>query len=82
MAFFIAASNQTFQEYPKWVWNYDGSGPSVDFIEMMKYTLMDFHLNCCPPFKSVNDERTPFVEPIVPPFKAFGKVLQPLEFTW
>ncbi|KAG0185774.1 hypothetical protein DFQ28_008799 [Apophysomyces sp. BC1034] len=30
----------------------------------------------------INDERTPFVENVVPPFKAYAKVMDVLNFVW
>lgn len=83
LEFCIKSSNQDFQGFPKWLWNQETHGSSGEkFLEMMKYTLTDFHLNCLAASKAVNDERTPYIEHVVPPFKAFSKVFKILSFTW
>lgn len=46
----------------------------------MKYIFTDFHLNCMTKRNAVNDERTPFVETIVPPFNAYAKIMDALSF--
>lgn len=77
------ACNQDFDRFPRWLWNYDISKTSSDkFILMMQYALTDFHLNCLAPSKAVNDERTPYIENIIPPFKAFPKLFDIFSFTW
>ncbi|KAI9316680.1 hypothetical protein BX666DRAFT_188492 [Dichotomocladium elegans] len=80
--FCAAACNQEQAGFPKWLWNYEIESNDEKFIEMMKYTLTDFHLNCLVKTNTLNDERTPFVESVIPPLKAYAKVLDMLTFIW
>ncbi|KAI7852720.1 hypothetical protein BDC45DRAFT_176539 [Circinella umbellata] len=80
--FCTGALRQNQDGFCKWLWNQEPTSKDKKFIEMMKYILTDFHLNCITKTPSINDERTPFVENMVPPFKAFAKVLSALNFVW
>lgn len=85
MEFCIEVAKIGFDNYVEWLWGYrpeTEDEESVNFIKMIKYVLTDFHLNCMSTFKAINDERTPFVECIIPALKAFAKVLGDVEFIW
>lgn len=45
-----------------------------EYIEMMEYTLTDFHRSCKTNKIYANDNETPFVETAVPPLKALLKL--------
>ncbi|KAI9006732.1 hypothetical protein CLU79DRAFT_824347 [Phycomyces nitens] len=80
--FCLAALKQDQVGFCKWVWNHEPEVKEKEFIEMMKYILTDFHLNCKTSKGSVNDERTPFVETVVSLLKAFAKNMDTLGFVW
>ena len=80
--FCTEALRQNQDGFCKWIWNQEPLSKDTKFVDMMKYIFTDFQLNCMAKTISINDERTPFVETIVPPFKAFAKVLNALNFVW
>lgn len=73
LEFCLHAFRQPFEKFPRWLWSYEPDDKEDKFINMMKYILTDFHLNCLAPCKAINDERTPFVEHFIPAFKALPK---------
>lgn len=73
LEFCLHAFRQPFEKFPRWLWSYEPDDKKDKFINMMKYILTDFHLNCLAACKAINDERTPFVEHFIPAFKALPK---------
>ncbi|KAI9243764.1 hypothetical protein BY458DRAFT_448117, partial [Sporodiniella umbellata] len=52
-------------------------------IRLIRYILSDYHANCSKPSYVITpNERTPFVEYIVPIFKYFSATTQLLSFIW
>lgn len=86
MNFFKNAINQNIDDCPKYLWTNgyeaDMDDDEKNIIQMMRFILTDFCLNCNKPF-IYNDfnERTPFIENLIPIFKAFGS-MNNLTFAW
>lgn len=57
--------------------------PDVPFLNFVKFTMVDFLLNCMKlhPYNH-NDERSAFCEIFIPIFKAFGNLTKKLDFVW
>ncbi|KAI8070639.1 uncharacterized protein B0P05DRAFT_187040 [Gilbertella persicaria] len=60
-----------------------GTLPNHPFLNFIKFTMIDFLLNCMRTTRyNDNDERTAYCEIFIPIFKAFGNTTQKLEYTW
>lgn len=60
-----------------------GTLPNHPFLNFIKFTMIDFLLNCMRTTRyNGNDERTAYCEIFIPIFKAFGNTTQKLEYTW
>lgn len=60
-----------------------GDVPDVPFLNFVKFTMADFHLNCLKPQSyNHNDERSAYCEIFIPIFKAFGNIIKKLNYVW
>lgn len=60
-----------------------GALPNHPFLNFIKFTMIDFLLNCMRTTRyNDNDERTAYCEIFIPIFKAFGNTTQKLEYAW
>lgn len=81
------AINQDFNNFLSFIWNYkvnrEISTYDNQMLNIMKYVLTDFHVNCqLPLLPSSSNERTSFCQLVIPIFKSFSAVTKLISFTW
>ncbi|ORX43887.1 hypothetical protein DM01DRAFT_1329489 [Hesseltinella vesiculosa] len=79
------ALGQALADLPVWLWTHGNEAEEMDksMIKVMRLVLTDFSANCeAPTFPGPTNERTPFVESVVPIFKYFCAATQLLTFAW
>ncbi|KAI8968524.1 hypothetical protein BDF20DRAFT_828362, partial [Mycotypha africana] len=60
-----------------------GTVPDLPFLNFVKFTIVDFLLNCMRTHVyNQNDERTVYCEIFIPIFKAFGNTTKKLKYVW
>ncbi|KAI8139668.1 hypothetical protein BJV82DRAFT_240522 [Fennellomyces sp. T-0311] len=83
--FLQAAMEQELSSLPRWLWTQclQGTKEELAIIHLMQLTLTDFYANCTrpEPVPPVN-ERTPFVEHVIPVIKYFNSVYEKLHIQW
>ncbi|KAG2229519.1 hypothetical protein INT48_008408 [Thamnidium elegans] len=84
--FLRLAISQNISELPQWVWcnGYDNNNTENDniMIQLMRFILTDFCANCSRPESSLTNERTPYVEYVIPIFKYFSATTKLMSFLW
>ncbi|ORX62226.1 hypothetical protein DM01DRAFT_1279321, partial [Hesseltinella vesiculosa] len=86
-AFLKDALNQPLADLPRFLWAYDKpDGLDVkdsQLIDLIRLVLTDFTANCNKTdFPVKTNERTPYVESIVPIFKYLSSVQRSVSFVW
>lgn len=75
------------EDFPEMLWKHEkrleATGTTRTFMNIICYTLTDFHSNCKQLTRNNNNhERTSFVKYIVPMFKYFSQETNLIEFSW
>ncbi|KAG1121419.1 hypothetical protein G6F42_012445 [Rhizopus arrhizus] len=86
-SFLNDALNQQFEDLLPWMgqhgFDHTNSEDTKKAILMIRLTLTDFYANCLKPSTTNSlNERTPFVEYVVPIFKYYSAVYNDLTFQW
>ncbi|KAI7895082.1 uncharacterized protein EV154DRAFT_414110, partial [Mucor mucedo] len=87
VAFLKKSLDQSLDDLPRHVWTH-GYDPNLNdeettMIKLVRFILTDYVSNCEKrPMLVPNNERTPFVEHVVPIFKYFASTTKLLSFLW
>lgn len=75
------------EDFPEVLWKHEerleATGTTRTFINIVCYTLTDFHSNCKQLTRNNNNhERASFVKYVIPMFKYFSQETNLIEFSW
>lgn len=84
--FLKLALESNLSDLPRWVWTngYDDSHTQNDnlMIQLIRLILTDFYANCSKPSPSLMNERTPYIDYVIPVFKYFCATTKLMSFLW
>lgn len=89
LEFLKLSLQQSLDKLPYWLWRDDESNcdneEERECIYLVRLILTDYHANCYKPAYPIPgsiNERTPFIEFVIPIFKYFSSVTKLLSFQW